>query len=202
MKFNKAGITLRKWSRVIHRDLSFFFSGMVLIYAISGIVMNHRNTINPNYSVERQEYAITEILPVQSDFKKEDVLKLLVPLGEEGNYTKHYFPQENLMKVFLKGGSSLVVELSTRHAVYEKLTRRPLLSALTKLHYNPGSWWTHFADLFAAGLIIITVSGIIMIKGPKGLWGRGRHRISSRHYYPPSFSFFITITTKINGEHH
>ena len=56
-----------------------------------------------NYSVERQEYAITEILPVQSDFKKEDVLKLLVQLGEEGNYTKHYFPQENLMKVFLKG---------------------------------------------------------------------------------------------------
>ena len=89
MKFNKAGITLRKWSRVIHRDLSFFFSGMVLIYAISGIVMNHRNTINPNYSVERQEYAITEILPVQSDFKKEDVLKLLVPLGEDPRPESH-----------------------------------------------------------------------------------------------------------------
>ena len=189
MKFNKAGITLRKWSRVIHRDLSFFFSGMVLIYAISGIVMNHRNTINPNYSVERQEYAITEILPMQSDFKKEDVLKLLVPLGEEGNYTKHYFPQENLMKVVLKGGSSLVVELSTRHAVYEKLTRRPLLSALTKLHYNPGSWWTHFADLFAAGLIIITVSGIIMIKGPKGLWGRGGIELAAGIIIPLLFLF-------------
>ena len=25
---------IRKWSRLIHRDLSFFFSGMVLIYAI------------------------------------------------------------------------------------------------------------------------------------------------------------------------
>ena len=189
MKFNKAGITLRKWRRGIHRDLSFFFSGMVLIYAISGIVMNHRNTINPNYSVERQEYAITEILPVQSDFKKEDVLKLLVPLGEEGNYTKHYFPQENLMKVFLKGGSSLVVELSTQHAVYEKLTRRPLLSALTKLHYNPGSWWTHFADLFAAGLIIITVSGIIMIKGPKGLWGRGGIELAAGIIIPLLFLF-------------
>ncbi len=189
MKFNKAGITLRKWSRVIHRDLSFFFSGMVLIYAVSGIVMNHRNTINPNYSVERQEYAITETLPVQSDFKKEDVLKLLVPLGEEGNYTKHYFPQEKLMKVFLKGGSSLVVELSTRHAVYEKLTRRPLLSTLTKLHYNPGSWWTHFADLFATGLIIITVSGIIMIKGPKGLWGRGGIELAAGIIIPLLFLF-------------
>ena len=39
--------SIRKWSRLIHRDLSFFFAGMVLIYAISGIVMNHRDTINP-----------------------------------------------------------------------------------------------------------------------------------------------------------
>lgn len=45
MKFKSSD--LRKWSRIIHRDLSFFFSGMVLIYAISGIVMNHRDTINP-----------------------------------------------------------------------------------------------------------------------------------------------------------
>ena len=93
------------------------------------------------------------------------------------------------MKVFLKGGSSLVVELSTRHAVYEKLTRRPLLSALTKLHYNPGSWWTHFADLFAAGLIIITVSGIIMIKGPKGLWGRGGIELTAGIIIPLLFLF-------------
>ena len=92
-------------------------------------------------------------------------------------------------KVFLKGGSSLVVELSTQHAVYEKLTRRPLLSALTKLHYNPGSWWTHFADLFAAGLIIITVSGIIMIKGPKGLWGRGGIELAAGIIIPLLFLF-------------
>ena len=99
MKFSKAGTAFRKWSRIIHRDFSFFFSGMVLIYAISGIVMNHRNTINPNYSVERQEYTITEVMPPQAGMEKDDVLKLLAPLGEEKNYTKHYFPKENQMKV-------------------------------------------------------------------------------------------------------
>ena len=151
MKFSKAGTAFRKWSRIIHRDLSFFFSGMVLIYAISGIVMNHRNTINPNYSVERQEYTITKVMPPQAGMKKDDVLELLAPLGEEKNYTKHYFPKENQMKVFLKGGSNLMVNLQTKQAVYEKLTRRPLISALTKLHYNPGRWWTHFADVFAVG---------------------------------------------------
>jgi len=173
MKSSKTGTTFRKWCRLIHRDISYFFSGMVLIYAISGIVLNHRDTINPNYSVEREEFKLDHPLPAQAELKKEDVLKLLSTLGEEKNYTKHYFPQAGQMKVFLKGGSNLYVNLSAQQAVYEKLTRRPVLSALTKLHYNPGRWWTHFADTFAVALILITLTGICMIKGSKGLWGRG-----------------------------
>ena len=105
--------SIRKWSRLIHRDLSFFFAGMVLIYAISGIVMNHRDTINPNFSIERKEYKITGKLPGKEGMKKEKVLTLLQPLGEEGNYTKHYFPKADIMKVFLKGGSNLQVNVST-----------------------------------------------------------------------------------------
>lgn len=172
MKLSEWAQYVRRGSRFLHRELSFFFSGMVLIYAVSGIVMNHRDSINPNYSVERKEY-VADALPIQADIQKEDVLELLVPLGEEAHYTKHYFPRPGVMKVFLKGGSSVVMELSTRKAVYEKLTHRPILSALTKLHYNPGKWWTLFADLFAVGLILITVTGIIMLKGAKGMWGRG-----------------------------
>ncbi|MDR1518003.1 MAG: PepSY-associated TM helix domain-containing protein [Dysgonamonadaceae bacterium] len=173
MKFSKAGTALRKVSRFVHREFSFFFAGLVLIYAISGIVMNHRDTINPNYTVARKVYTLTDPLPVQHLLSKNDVLKLLAPIGEDGNYTKHYFPQEGQMKVFLKGGSSFQVNLATRQVVYEKLTKRPLLGALTRLHYNPGKWWTTVADIFAGGLILITLSGLLMLKGRKGLWGRG-----------------------------
>ena len=101
MKFSSS--SFRKWSRVIHRDLSFFFSGMVLIYAISGIVMNHRDSINPNFTVKQQEYVLSEPLPAKAQINKKTVLSLLEPLGEAGNYTKHYFPREEVMKVFLKG---------------------------------------------------------------------------------------------------
>ena len=113
---------IRKWSRLIHRDLSFFFSGMVLIYAISGIVMNHRDTINPNFSITRKEYKIAEKLPDKAGMNKEKVLTLLEPLGESGNYTKYYFPKTDVMKVFLKGGSNLLVNVKTGEAVYESVT--------------------------------------------------------------------------------
>lgn len=183
--------SIRKWSRIIHRDLSFFFAGMVLIYAISGIVMNHRDTVNPNFSITRKEYKITENLPDKTGMKKEKVLTLLEPLGETGNYTKHYFPQTHVMKVFLKGGSNLLVNVKTGEAVYESVTRRPLIGAMSRLHYNPGQWWTYFADIFAIGLIIITLSGVIMLKGNKGIIGRGGIEIIVGILIPLLFLFFF-----------
>ena len=155
MKSQNKGTAFRKWSRIIHRDLSFFFAGMILIYAISGIVMNHRDSINPHYTVTRTEYKITEDLSDKSKVNEKMILTLLEPLGEAGNFT------------------SLVINTRTKDAVYEGVKRRPLISSMVQLHFNPGKWWTWFADAFAVCLIIITVSGIVMIKGPKGLWGRG-----------------------------
>lgn len=163
----------RKWSRIIHRDVSYFFAGMILIYALSGILMNHRGDLNPHYSVERHEYKVTADLSDKTKVDKALVLTLLEPWGEAENYTKHYFPKDGQMKVFLKGGSNLLVDTKTGEAVYESLKRRPLLSDMVKLHYNPGRWWTVFSDVFAVCLILITLTGQVMVKGSKGFWGRG-----------------------------
>jgi hypothetical protein len=167
------GAAFRKWSRIVHRDVSYLFAGMILIYALSGILMNHRGDLNPHYSVSLQEFQVEADLTDKTKVDKALVLKLLEPLDETDNYTKHYFPKEGQMKVFLKGGSSLVVDTQTGSAVYESLKRRTLLSDMVKLHYNPTKWWTIFSDVFAVCLILITVTGMVMVKGPKGFLGRG-----------------------------
>ena len=167
------GATFRKWSRILHRDVSYLFAGMILIYALSGILMNHRGDLNPHYSVSLQEFQVKADLTDKMKVDKALVLTLLEPLGEANNYTKHYFPKEGQLKVFLKGGSSLVVDTRTGAAVYESLKRRPLLSDMVKLHYNPTKWWTIFSDVFAVCLILITITGMVMVKGSKGFLGRG-----------------------------
>lgn len=167
------GSAFRKWCRIIHRDFSYLFAGMILIYALSGILMNHRGSLNPHYSVEVKEFKISQDLTDKEKLDKTRVLDILQPLDEAGNYTKHYFQKDGRMKVFLKGGSSLVVDTQTGDAVYERLERRFLLSDMVKLHYNPGRWWTTFSDLFAVSLVLITLTGLVMVKGPKGFWGRG-----------------------------
>ena len=173
MKSQNKGAAIRRWCRVIHRDLSFFFAGIILIYAISGIVMNHKDSIDPHFTVTQKEYKIDKDISDRSKVNEETILGLLEPLGETKNFTKYYYPKPNLIKVFLKGGSSLVINTQSGEAAYESVKRRPLISPMVQLHFNPGKWWTWFADTFAVCLIVITLSGLVMNGGPKGLWGRG-----------------------------
>lgn len=168
------GPKLRKWLRIIHRDLSYFIAGAVIIYALSGILMNHKDTLNPNYSVSLKEVQVAGTFPMpQESITRTTVDEMLEVYGEKKNYTKHYFPDEQVMKVFLKGGSSLVVDLRSGRGEYEQIRRRPILSQFARLHYNPGKGWTIFADIFAGGLIIVTITGLLMTTGKHGLRGRG-----------------------------
>ena len=184
--------SLRKWSRLIHRDLSFFFSGVIIIYAVSGFVLNHKKDFNSDYSIKTFDFNITDNYPlIQEDFTKDRVLTILEPYNEAKNYTKHYFPQDASMKVFLKGGSSLVVDLTNGNALYEQVKKRPIISQFNWLHYNPHKWWTIFSDIFAFALIIITITGLIMTRGKKGLWGRGGFELIIGILIPLGFIFFL-----------
>lgn len=178
---------LRRLCRAVHRDLSFFFAGVVLIYALSGIAMNHRGVFNPDYAVSRRELRVEQPLPPRERFSRAYAEALLAAVGEKGRYAKHYFPGDGTLKLFYGSGSSLVVDLANGEAVAERLTRRPLLSAMTRLHYNPGSWWTTFADIFAGGLVVITLTGLALVPKSKGLWGRGGIELLAGILVPLSF---------------
>ena len=119
MKFNSN--TLRRWCRLVHRDLSYLFAGMVLIYALSGIVMNHRDTFNPNYSVSQQRLTLAAPLPDKDTFTRADAEALLERAGIAEGYVKHYFPDSRTLKIFLQGGSSLVADTQSGEALVERL---------------------------------------------------------------------------------
>ena len=55
--------TLRRWSRLLHRDLSYFFTGVLLLYAVSGFMLNHKRDFNADYSVVRRAVAFAGSLP-------------------------------------------------------------------------------------------------------------------------------------------
>ena len=162
---------LRKWSRILHRDIGFFFIGTSLIYGLSGIALNHLNDWNPSYSVDLKPFH-TEL-----NLRKgvsEPVLNQLVEKHGKGlKYKSHYYPEDGLIKVFLKGGSTILVRTETGQGQSEFLEKRPVFYEVNYLHYNPNEWWMWFSDLFAVALIFLAISSFFMIKGKKGVIGRG-----------------------------
>lgn len=182
----------RKICRLLHRDLSYFFTGVILIYAVSGFMLNHKKDFNSDYSITQKRYRAEGTFPLtQAEATEEYALSLLQPLGEAGNYAKHYFPSEGEMKIFIKGGSSLTVDMQSGEAFYESVRKRPVLSVLNRLHYNPNRRWTIFSDIFAFALVVITLSGIFMNKGAKGITGRGGIELLAGIVIPLLFIFFL-----------
>ncbi len=163
---------IRKWSRILHRDIGFFFIGTTIIYGLSGIALNHLRDWNPNYTVENKTFT-TEIDLKKSSDTKSKVLQLLDKVDNRKNYKKHYYPNKNTIKIFLKGGSSVIVDVKTGEGNAEFLKKRPVFYQVNFLHYNPNSWWMWFSDIFAGALILFAITSLFMVRGKKGIKGMG-----------------------------
>ena len=159
----------RKWNKAVHRDFGYLFFGMVLIYAISGIAINHLDDWNPNYVVVSEDIQ-TE--PIGLNPSKAEVKKLLEPFGEVDNFKGHYFPNDEVVKIFLKNGT-VYINLIDGTGLIEKINRRPIFREVNYLHYNPIKYWTWFSDIFAGALIILGISGIFIPRGAAGITKRG-----------------------------
>lgn len=164
----------RKLNRWIHRELGFLFFGMTIIYGISGIALNHSAARhwNPGIITRSTTYQYPGKLS-QDDVDRRTIEEVLEITGEKQNYKQYYFPDQNHLMVYLKGGHILVTMESGRIEL-TKIRNRPVFSELNYLHYNkPKKLWTWFSDLYAFGLILIAISGLFLIKGRKGISGRG-----------------------------
>ncbi|MCK9448752.1 MAG: PepSY-associated TM helix domain-containing protein [Bacteroidales bacterium] len=159
----------RKWNRAIHRDFGYLFFGMTVLYALSGIALNHRAHWNPNFIVI--EKAITET-PFTDKPDKEEVKDLLEKYGILSVYRKHYFPNDRQLKIFLTGGSAYV-NLQTGKGMIEMTRRRPVFREINYLHYNPSPTWTWYSDIFSGALIVLAITGLLIPRAKDGITARG-----------------------------
>ena len=164
----------RKSNRWIHRNLGYLFFGMALVYGISGIALNHHAARHWNPGLITRSTSIQypgELLKIDVD--RSTIEKILEICDEEENYKQYYFPNEEHLMIYLKGGH-ILVSMQTGNMDLVKIRNRPVFRELNYLHYNkPKKLWTWFSDLYAFGLILIAISGLFLIKGRKGISGRG-----------------------------
>ncbi len=89
------------------------------------------------------------------------------------------------MKFCIHFLNNLTFNLANGSAMLERVERRPIFSQLNFLHYNnPRRWWTAFSHIFAVALIVITLTGLFIIKGKNGITRRGAILVAARFILP------------------
>jgi hypothetical protein len=166
-----SGVQFRKLCRVLHRDLGYVFFGATVVYAVSGIAINHRNDWNPSYSITREERPLPAA-GTNQPLTRAHATNLLAQVGVTGKYQNHYAPAAGQVRIFFDGGNA-TLDRDGGTLVVESLKRRPLLHTFNKLHYNPGVWWTWFADIFSGALLVVAVTGLFLLRGHHGITRRG-----------------------------
>ena len=59
----------RKWNNILHRDIGYLCVGLTIIFAVSGIAVNHVENWNPNYKIEKIDFNINPIpITTQTNF--------------------------------------------------------------------------------------------------------------------------------------
>ena len=159
-------VKIVKWLRVIHRDLGFLMVGISVIYAVSGILLNHMGKTDPAFKTTEESITIQRGLTAE---------------GLEQPFKEHSLPtikrvmtiDEDHLQVLLDGGIG-VYNSATGEFDYEKHTRRDLIYWINRLHYSNVQGWSLMADLFAGSLIFFALSGLFLVRGKNGIKGRGK----------------------------
>lgn len=160
----------RPWLRAMHRDAGYLAVGLTVVYALSGLAVNHIADWDPNFDNYEAAHTIELPLPAEDRALADHVLRALA-IDEAP--TDVYRVDTHEVSVLLEN-RSLHVRSDTGEVREEGQRPRLLLRVANWLHLNRGKKaWTYVADAYAAGLLLLAISGMFMIPGRRGLLGRG-----------------------------
>ena len=175
---------LTRWLRVIHRDLGFFVVGITLVYAISGILLNHLGGKDPAFHTEAKTIQLkpnlteTELSDAWLADKSLPPLKRILRIDDAR------------LRLFLQGGVG-VYNVSDGRLSYEINEKRALIYWINRLHYNKVKHWSPVADFFAGSLILLAITGLFIVKGKKGLAGSGKWYLLIGILIPILYGLFL-----------
>ncbi len=176
--------------RVVHRDIGYVCVALVLAYSISGIAVNHIEDWNPNYRLDQRAVDLGALPPgTPADHADHVIAALhLDPAAVRG----HFAESATDLRVYLDDSQEVRVDVSTGRGTVKTLSRRAVLFEVNAIHLNNlKGIWTYVADLFAVALIVLALTGMLMMKGDRGLLGRGKYFVLAGLSVPVVFVIYL-----------
>ncbi|MCF6128755.1 PepSY-associated TM helix domain-containing protein [Flavobacterium sp. AS60] len=150
--------------RNLHRDLGYFYIGLIISFAFSGILMNHRESWHPEkYTIETK--AIEVKLPAEEKINEPFADSLGKALGIDDKIRRHNIKKGTFKISFEK--HDVEIDMETGKGEIVSFQKTPIISQMMKLHKNTSNWWIYYGDIFGISLIVIAITGSLMISAGK-----------------------------------
>lgn len=184
----KKGLGWRGWFRLLHRDMGYFAVALTLAYGLSGVAVNHLDDWNPNYRFSTRALDLGPLPGTPQQREDQVVAKLDLDLN---HVRGHLQDTARIFRVYLRDGEEVSVDVVTGRGEHKTLARRPVLFEVNALHLNQlKGAWTYVADAFAIALMLLAITGMTMLKGDQGFWGRGKWFVGAGLSVPVGFVIY------------
>ncbi len=165
----------RGWLRALHRDFGYLAIGFTVIYAVSGLAINHIADWDPNFTSSE---TTLKIAAIPAEVPDDVAVKRVTDAAGTGQ-PDDVFRAGDELRLSYHDGTQVTAIGDTGEVTVQARSPRFFLRVANWLHYNRGkAAWTYVADIYAVLLLYLAISGIFMIKGRLGLKWRGAALIS------------------------
>lgn len=156
----------KKKVRNLHSTLGFFYVGLIISFALSGLMMNHREYWQPEkYTIQSTKISLPA--PLDKNALNDDgrVEQLIKQLGIDDKVRRHMVRKGELR--ISCGTHDVDVDLKTGEGEITEFIKTPFISQIMGLHKSTSDWWIYYSDIFALSLIMIAVTGMLLMPTQK-----------------------------------
>jgi hypothetical protein len=177
-------------ARNTHRDIAYFFLGLIIAFSISGIFLNHRQSWHPR----RYAYDVKDITlpPMTKDLVTDTFIQEFTKSQAiEGDMRRFSVDDKNVLKIsYTMTDAEVDIATGQGKVVTYKVT--PLLAQMTQLHQDTSKWWIYYSDVFGIAMFTMAMTGMFIEKGKNSFRQRGWWLALLGMIFPLIFLIFLS----------
>lgn len=177
-------------ARNTHRDLAYFYVGLIISFALSGIFLNHRQSWHPRrYAYEKRELTVTK--PIWKDSVNSEWIEKFAAEQKIDDHLRRFTTENGNLRISFEK-NDVMINIESGKGKIETYRTTPLLGQMTQLHQDTSKWWIYYSDIFAIAILTIAITGMFIEKGKLSFKSRGWKLALIGILFPLLFLFLIS----------
>ena len=177
-------------ARNTHRDIAYFFLGLIIAFSISGIFLNHRQSWHPRrYMYDSREITIT--LPSVKDSINDSFIGAFTKSQNIEDELRRFQADEKTLKISYTM-HDVSIDILSGNGKIETYKVTPLLAQMAQLHQDTSKWWIYYSDVFGLAMFTMAMTGMFIEKGRMSFRSRGWWLATLGMIFPLIFLFLLS----------